>query len=126
MTATGLADDVQEWRDLLARHHRVTCALERELQAGHNLGISEYEVLERLAEGVEESCRVQHLGGAVHLSQSALSRVIGRLEQAGLVERKMCAEDRRGVYVQLTTRGAQLQAEAQPTQRRVLGQLLRG
>jgi DNA-binding MarR family transcriptional regulator len=124
MTATGVAEDVREWRDLLARHHRVTCALERELQAGHNLGMSEYEVLERLTEERNISCRVQNLGREVHLSQSALSRVIGRLEQAGLVERKICAEDRRGVYVQLTVRGAQLQAEAQPTQRRVLRELL--
>jgi len=116
--------DVREWRELLARHAEMVCALERELQAGHQLGMSEYEVLERLAELPEQVAKVQQIAGAVHLSQSALSRVIGRLETAGLVERLICPEDRRAVKVRLTDTGLQRQAEAQPTQRRVLAERL--
>jgi DNA-binding MarR family transcriptional regulator len=82
--------DVAEWRDLLARHAAVNCALEREL------------------------------AGEVHLSQSALSRVIARLEKAGLVERTMCVEDRRGIFVKLTPAGAERHAAAQATHRQVL------
>jgi DNA-binding MarR family transcriptional regulator len=111
--------DVAEWRDLLARHAAVNCALEREL-AGHDLGVSEYEVLERLAEIDECSARAQQLAGEVHLSQSALSRVIARLEKAGLVERTMCVEDRRGIFVKLTRAGAERHAAAKATHRQVL------
>ncbi len=119
--AAAPSPDVAEWRDLLARHAVVSCALERELQAGHELGLSEYEVLERLAEAVDcPTIRAQQLAESVHLSQSALSRVIARLEKAGLVERTMCSEDRRGIYVQLTRAGAERQAQAAPTHRAVL------
>jgi DNA-binding MarR family transcriptional regulator len=116
--------DVREWRELLARHADLSCALDRELQAGHALGMSEYEVLERLAELPEQSAKVQTIAKSVHLSQSALSRVIGRLETAGLVERHMCPEDRRAVKVRLTDDGLLRQTEAQPTQRRVLAERL--
>jgi DNA-binding MarR family transcriptional regulator len=116
--------DVREWRELLARHADLTCALDRALQAGHSLGMSEYEVLERLAELPEHSAKVATIAKSVHLSQSALSRVIGRLETAGLVERHMCPEDRRAVNVRLTEAGLALQTEAQPTQRRVLAERL--
>ncbi|MFI5697369.1 MarR family winged helix-turn-helix transcriptional regulator [Kribbella sp. NPDC051586] len=116
--------DVREWRELLARHADLTCALDRALQVGHSLGMSEYEVLERLAELPERSAKVATIAKSVHLSQSALSRVIGRLEVAGLVERHMCPEDRRAINVRLTDEGLQLQGEAQPTQRRVLAERL--
>src|SRR3954449_629537 len=70
---------VDAWRDLLAQHARAQCALERALKE-HDLGVSEYEVLERLAGGDDAERRMQDLGAAVHLSQSALSRVVARLE----------------------------------------------
>ena len=59
----------------------------------------------------------------MHLSQSALSRLIGRLEQHGLVERSLCDNDRRGIYVCLTE-AARRHAEALPTQRAVLAATL--
>lgn len=111
--------DVAEWRDLLARHAAVTGALDRAL-ADHDLGVSEYEVLERLAEISECSARAQQLAGELYLSQSALSRVIARLEKAGLVERAMCVEDRRGIFVKLTPVGAERHAVAKATHRKVL------
>ena len=76
---------VEAWRDLLERHARTTSALERRLQHEHGLGVSEYEVLERLATSDKDERRMQELADAVHLSQSALSRVVARLEADGLV-----------------------------------------
>jgi DNA-binding MarR family transcriptional regulator len=115
---------VDEWRDLLSRHARTTCALDRELEAQHGLGMSEYEVLERLASA--DGARVQELAGAVHLSQSALSRTVARLEKDGLVNRAMCPEDRRGVSVCLTSAGLERYEAARPTHRRVLEENLVG
>ncbi|MEV8375382.1 MarR family transcriptional regulator [Kribbella sp. NPDC056861] len=121
--AGEISADVRAWRELLARHADLSCALDRELQQ-HGLGMSEYEVLERLAELPEQSAKVQTIAKSVHLSQSALSRVIGRLETAGLVERHMCTEDRRAINVRLTDEGLSKQTEAAPTQRRVLAERL--
>lgn len=118
-----ISADVREWRELLARHADLSCALDRELQH-HGLGMSEYEVLERLAELPDQYAKVQTIAKSVHLSQSALSRVIGRLETAGLVERSMCPEDRRAITVRLTNEGLVRQTEALPTQRRVLADRL--
>ena|SRR5438067_1969121 len=115
---------VSAWRDLLDRHARATSALERSLQQEHQLGVSEYEVLERLAAPPGEQHRMQELADAVHLSQSALSRVVARLEAAGLVTRAICAEDRRGIYACLTPSGRERYDAARPTHRRVLGEVL--
>jgi DNA-binding MarR family transcriptional regulator len=115
---------VSEWRDLLDRHARATCALEHALKS-HELGVSEYEVLDRLAGGKHaEQRRMQTLGEAVHLSQSALSRVVGRLEADGFVTRGMCAEDRRGIFVCITDAGRMRLKEARPAYRTALAEAL--
>jgi DNA-binding MarR family transcriptional regulator len=67
---------------------------------------------------------MQELAGAVHLSQSALSRTVGRLEKDGLVNRSMCPEDRRGIAVCLTAEGRERYEAARPTHRRVLAENL--
>ena len=35
----------EEWHDLLGRYHRTMCALDRALLAGHDLTVSDFEVL---------------------------------------------------------------------------------
>ncbi|MEU2623309.1 MarR family winged helix-turn-helix transcriptional regulator [Streptomyces sp. NPDC054813] len=118
----------ERWRDILSVHARTMCEIDRVLHP-HGLGASDFEVLDLLAtespaEG--DHCRVQNLVGRVHLSQSALSRLIGRLEKDGLVERSVCVEDRRGVWVALTARGRAVHAEVRPLQRAALERMLEG
>jgi len=120
---TNLAES---WQQLRERHARVSAALERELQDRHRIGLSEFEVLEQLATAEGDHCRMQQLCGATHLSQSALSRLIGRLEQDGLVERQMCSEDRRGIFALLTPAGRERYEQAKPTQQAVLAEQLGG
>jgi DNA-binding MarR family transcriptional regulator len=115
---------VDAFRDLLERHARITCALERRLQDDHRLGMSEFEVLERLATVDEGHSRMQEIADAVHLSQSALSRVVGRLEADGLVERCMCPTDRRGIQARITRAGRERYEAAMPTQRAVIAAVL--
>ncbi|MGW0712187.1 MarR family winged helix-turn-helix transcriptional regulator [Streptomyces sp. NPDC002643] len=120
----------EQWRDILSVHARTMCEIDRALHP-HGLGASDFEVLDVLASGLAaaadtgELCRVQNIAEKVHLSQSALSRLIGRLEKDGLVERSVCAEDRRGVWVALTEKGRTLHAEVLPLQRDVLSRMLR-
>jgi|1185.fasta_scaffold1535072_1 DNA-binding MarR family transcriptional regulator len=111
---------LDEWRELLERHARVNCALEHALEQEHGLGVSEFEVLDELATSKKDTHRIQELADAVHLSQSALSRVVARLEDQGLVTRSMCTEDRRGIYACLTDAGKKRHAKARPTHRQVL------
>jgi DNA-binding MarR family transcriptional regulator len=126
MMATAMAADtelVDAWRELLERHARTMSALERRLHHEHGLGVSEYEVLERLSGSADER-RMQELADAVHLSQSALSRVVARLEAEGLVTRGMCPSDRRGIMACLTASGRERYEAARPTHREVLAETL--
>jgi DNA-binding MarR family transcriptional regulator len=111
------------WHELAGRHARVVSALERSLETNHGLGVSEFEVLERLASSAGE-CRMQELTEVTHLSQSALSRLVGRLEADGLVTRAICANDRRGIYAHITDAGRARYEAARPTHRAVLAETL--
>jgi DNA-binding MarR family transcriptional regulator len=124
--AVGMTQDsvVTAWREMAACHAAACAALDRELGERHGLGVSDFEVLERLAESEERKFRAQDLAEAVHLSQSALSRLVDRLARHGLVERCGCEGDRRGIYVVLTEAGEQRHAEAAPTHRGVLARTL--
>ncbi|MFF5184406.1 MarR family winged helix-turn-helix transcriptional regulator [Streptomyces sp. NPDC000345] len=117
----------ERWRGILALHARTQCELDRALHR-HGLCGSDFEVLDVLAgpASADGSCsyRVQEIAERVHLSQSALSRLIARLEKDGLVERGMCAEDRRGVRVALTGKGRALHGDVLPLQRAVLTRML--
>lgn len=115
---------VAAWREMAACHAAACAALERELGERHGLGVSDFEVLERLAESEQHKFRAQDLAEAVHLSQSALSRLVDRLARHGLVERCGCDQDRRGIYVVLTEAGEQRHGEAAPTHRGVLARTL--
>jgi len=122
--AEGQDKVVTAWREMAACHAAACAALERELGERHGLGVRDFEVLERLAESDGRKFRAQDLAEAVHLSQSALSRLVDRLARHGLVERCGCDVDRRGIYVVLTEAGERRHAEAVPTHRGVLARHL--
>lgn len=109
-----------DWHQLMGRYQRLMCALDRELGSAHDLTASEFEVLQQLEQADQCSLRMNALGESAHLTQSALSRLVSRLEKDGLVERTTCAQDRRSLFVALTAAGRTRYAEAKPTQRRVL------
>jgi DNA-binding MarR family transcriptional regulator len=112
---------VETWRGVAQCHAKVSGALDKALERDHGIGLSEFEVLERLATTDDaEGRRMQDLAEAVCLSQSALSRLIGRLETAGYVCRAMCAADRRGIYAHITDEGRARWEAARPTHRAVL------
>jgi DNA-binding MarR family transcriptional regulator len=116
---------LNQWSELEAVHARVREALERALEREHQLSLSEYEVLHRLAEAdAPKGRRIQELADEVHLSQSALSRLVQRLEDAGYVSRAICDHDRRGIFACITDAGRKAQREADPTHRAVLAETL--
>ncbi|MFC0038299.1 MarR family winged helix-turn-helix transcriptional regulator [Actinomadura rayongensis] len=115
---------VERWRSLLTCYNTVACHLDRLLQEKHGLTMSEFETLDRLAECHRDNQRMQDLAGEMYLSQSALSRTVGRLEKHGLVARSLCSSDRRGVYVCITPEGRARHEKARATHRAVLAEHL--
>jgi DNA-binding MarR family transcriptional regulator len=127
MTSSTKSADLQAtWRALMSSHARVSEALEHALQERHDLALSEYEVLQRLVESPKGHRRMQELADEIHLSQSALSRLVGRLEEAGLAERAICEHDRRGIWACVTPAGRAAHRKAEPTHRDVLAATLAG
>jgi DNA-binding MarR family transcriptional regulator len=122
--ATERDELLERWNELESHHARVRDALEHALQRQHRLSLTEYEVLRRLADSPEGHRRIQELADEIHLSQSALSRLVQRLEDDGYVCRKLCDFDRRGVFACVTDAGRKAQAEAQPTHVSVLSETL--
>jgi DNA-binding MarR family transcriptional regulator len=116
---------LNQWNELEAAHARVREALERMLERTHQLSLSEYEVLRRLAGAdAPKGRRIQELADEVHLSQSALSRLVGRLEEVGYVTRATCDYDRRGIFACITDAGRNAQEKAHPTYVAVLAETL--
>jgi DNA-binding MarR family transcriptional regulator len=126
-TMPGMSSDValkDRWRSLLTSYNEVAGHLERALQDGHGLTLSEFETLDRLITDDCDKRRMQDLAAAMYLSQSALSRTVARLEKEGLVTRAMCEDDRRGVFVGITDEGRRRHRDARGTHLRILTERL--
>lgn len=104
----------QGWRTLAALHGLIETALERSLQADARLSVVEYTVLDALSRQDGWHMRMQQLARATALSPSATTRLVNRLEDRGLLTRVLCADDRRGIYTELTDAGSRLLEQARP------------
>ncbi|KND31711.1 MarR family winged helix-turn-helix transcriptional regulator [Streptomyces acidiscabies] len=129
MTATdpALTDLAQGWCALSLLHGRIESHIERALQAGHDLSVREYSllnVLSRQHDGDGGHLQMKQVADAVVLSQSATTRLVTRLEDRGLLERYLCPTDRRGIYTNVTEAGQKLLDEARPTNDRALREAL--
>jgi DNA-binding MarR family transcriptional regulator len=107
--------EIAAWRGFLRVHAALVRELDRELEEAHGLPLTHYEVLLHLGNAPESRLRMSDLAQSVLLSQSGVTRLVDRLESAGLVVRAQCAADRRVLYAQLTDAGRRRLEEARPT-----------
>ncbi|WP_024796005.1 MarR family winged helix-turn-helix transcriptional regulator [Tomitella biformata] len=127
----GIRDDAVEirsqgWRTLAALHGLIESELERALQAQAKLSVVEYTVMDALSRQDGWHMRMQQLARATALSASATTRLVNRLEDRGLLTRILCADDRRGIYTELTPAGRELLEEARPVHDATLERALSG
>ena len=98
------AEEQRAWRSYL----RAVRLLDEELRRGleeHGLSHPEYEILVRLSERDGHVMRMSELAASVVSSRSRLTHTVSRLEREGLVVRRACTRDGRGVECVLTDRG---------------------
>ncbi|GAA4690167.1 MarR family transcriptional regulator [Pseudonocardia yuanmonensis] len=98
-------EEMAAWRAFLRAHATITRALETELVAEQELSLAAYDVLVQLAEAPGRRLRMTELADAVLLSRSGVTRLVDRLERAGLVRRARVESDGRGVTAGLTAAG---------------------
>jgi len=90
---------------LIGAHAALTRQLSAQLVAEHGLTLNEYEVLLLLARAPERAMRRVDLAHEVRLSPSGVTRLLDRLEAAGLVGKMSCDTDGRVTYAELTAAG---------------------
>jgi DNA-binding MarR family transcriptional regulator len=76
--------------------------------------MSAFEVVLRLARSPGGRLRMAELTAQCTLTSSGLTRVVDRLERAGLVVRQPCPSDRRGSYAVVTAAGLEHLTQALP------------
>ena len=99
---------------LLQAHATITRELNARLVAEHGLTINDYEVLLRLARADDRRMRRVDLSNEVLLSPSGITRMLDRLQEAGLVEKGSCESDARVTYAVLTDKGIAKLREVSP------------
>jgi DNA-binding MarR family transcriptional regulator len=83
-----------------------------------------FDVLIRLARSPGGELRMSELAAQASLTPSGLTRSVDRLHREGLVERRLCPEDRRGAYATLTAKGRRVMDELLPDHVSTVNQLL--
>lgn len=97
--------ELRAWRGMLRAHAALTKALDADLEAGHGIPLTSYEVLLHLAAAPEQRMRMSELADSVVLSRSGLTRLVDRMEREGLLARGSCQSDARGSFAILTDAG---------------------
>ena len=111
-------DPMTAWETLLRTVSTLLRTFEQELQENEGLPLTWYDVLIQLNESRDGQLRMQALADRVVLSRSGLTRLIDRMEKAGLVRREPSQEDRRGYYALLTEDGREVLRRARPIHHR--------
>ena len=93
------------WRTFITAHATLIDLIDHELQAAGCIPLHWYDVLVELAEAPGRRLRLHELASSVVLSRSGLTRLVDRLETAGLLSRQPDPSDRRGAFAVLTDDG---------------------
>ncbi|MFP3510405.1 MarR family transcriptional regulator [Peribacillus sp. SIMBA_075] len=115
-------DYLDYWLSITNIQMSISNELESALQKNHTLSLKEFYVLYYLSKTSDKQLRLQQLQEMVGLSQSAISRLVGRLEakSCGALQRHICEDDRRGIYTRLTPLGEEKLERALNTFHKIL------
>lgn len=107
-------EQLATWRAFLRAHSSMLRRISADLEEAELPPLPWYDVLAALRDAPEKRLRQVELAEQVLLSHSGLSRLLDRVEKAGLAERVTCPGDRRSFHVQLTAEGEKMLAQMWP------------
>jgi len=100
---------LEKWFDFNRRQVELEAILEQTIaeQSEQSLTLKEFYLLHFLNQAQEKSLRQIDLPDKLHLSPSAVSRMVARLEEknCGLLSRRCCDQDKRASFICLTSEG---------------------
>jgi DNA-binding MarR family transcriptional regulator len=121
----GSTDDLLAWELLVRFHRRATRAMDAELRERHGLSLDDYDLLHQLRQA-DRPLRMTDLAERLLVANSSCNRLVARLAQRGLVDRRPGPSDRRQVLVALTAEGRRIHRRMAVTHRRDIERLMVG
>jgi DNA-binding MarR family transcriptional regulator len=114
-------DEMRVWFRFLRLHQRVATAMAGRLKA-LGLSVPQFDLISTLSE--REGITQSELAERLYVTKGNVSGLVDRLVEAGHVERRPIASDRRSYALHLTARGRELAAAGFEAQRAYVGQTL--
>ena len=111
------------WHALLQVSSRMLREFDRRLERVHGIGVREFDVLITL-DRPDGGLRMTELASAVMVTSGGLTRLVGRLEERGLLRREQDPDDGRSFFAMLTADGRAQLAAARATHDAVIAELL--
>ena len=107
--ATRISEEqLRAWRAFLRAHSTMLRRISRDLSEAELPPLSWYDVLAVLRDAPQARLRQVDVAERLLLSTSGLSRLLDRIEDAGLVRRVACPGDRRSLHLELTEAGTEM------------------
>ena len=100
-----LEEETTLWQEFLRAHRTIIDKMAEQMMRDHNLPLEWFDVLIHLAEVPDGRLRQRALRDRLLLSESGVSRLLLRMEQAGVIARNTAGEDKRGMEITLTDKG---------------------
>ena len=108
---------LEKWFDFNRRQVELEAILEKTIadQSDQSLTLKEFYLLHFLNQAQEKSLKQIDLPDKLHLSPSAVSRMVARLEakNCALLSRRCCDQDKRASFICLTKEGQTILAYLQ-------------
>jgi DNA-binding MarR family transcriptional regulator len=108
------------WRALLNTHASVVGRVEEALAAADLPPLAWYDVLWAVRRVPGKQVRMAELAEGLTLSRGGVTKLVDRLESAGLLRRRRAEDDGRGFYAALTADGERMLRRMWPVYARVL------
>ena len=110
MNNTTECQIIHKWMRFTQNYRRLEQKIESRIRDKSGLVLNDFYLLYYLGESPNHKMRLQDACELVQMSQSALSRLVKRLEdyKEPIISRSICQEDKRAVYIRLTEAGRDL------------------
>jgi DNA-binding MarR family transcriptional regulator len=97
------------WRLFLTVHTRLVSRVEQDFKQAGLPPFEWYDLLIALKQAPDQRLRLSELADALLVNRTNVTRLVDRLEKAGLIQREACQDDRRGAFAVLTQAGLEMQ-----------------
>lgn len=108
------SSEPSSWPLLLTAHAVLTGMVEKQLSEANLPALGWYDVLWALERAPGQRLRMHELAHYIVVSRSNMTRLVDRLEAAGLIRRDSDPGDRRGAFAVLTEQGGAMRKKMWP------------